>query len=173
MNCKNKKIYKNILFIFFISVILIITILGFHINGFASSDTNSLPYSLFLKIKNNKNINKGEIVTFYMPKIVIRKMQKYYFPEYWYKPFDQFTKIVGCSGGDILNTVKNSDFCNGKKIATVLEGMKFKKWHNYKIPKNKFFALGTNKDSLDSRYLGLIKYSAIRNELIPLLPYNF
>lgn len=85
-------------------------------------------------------------------------------------------KRVGCAEGDVLETKMNSTgeqgigqefFCNGSYLGRAkthtlkgvpLHGFAF----NGVVPLGKFFAIGDHKDSYDSRYIGFVDITQIR-----------
>jgi conjugal transfer pilin signal peptidase TrbI len=114
------------------------------------SSTESLPYTLFLQTP-KKEFTTGTIVTF-----------KYQFKNYFkYTQGDNFTKIIGCTQGQTILKIKNDFYCNGGKIGTALtkdgkgnfiESVEF----NEIVPQGKYFMIGTNPKSYDSRYFGYV-----------------
>lgn len=120
------------------------------------SNTQSLPYTVFLQTP-NKDLKTGNIVTF-----------KYQFRDYFkYAQGDNFTKIIGCSQGETILKVKNNFYCNGGMIGTALtkdgkgnliESVEY----NEIIPQGKFFMIGTNPKSYDSKYFGYVDEKDIK-----------
>ncbi|MEK6658577.1 MAG: signal peptidase I [Campylobacterota bacterium] len=120
------------------------------------SNTSSLPYFLFVKTPNKEDLKTGSIVTF------IYKYKDYY----KYKVGQNFTKKIGCSQGEELKTVDNQFFCNGKFIgvAAIKDGVGNElevQDYNEIIPNGKYFMIGTNPKSFDSKYYGYIDKSDI------------
>ena len=130
-----------------ISIYSIMYLFGYKI---LISNTESLPYTLFLQTP-KKEFTAGIIVTF-----------KYQFKNYFkYTQGDNFTKIIGCSQGQTILKVKNDFYCNGGKIGTALtkdgkgnfiESVEL----NEIVPQGKYFMIGTNPKSYDSRYFGYV-----------------
>lgn len=114
------------------------------------SNTESLPYTLFLQTP-KKEFTTGTIITF-----------KYPFKNYFkYRQGDNFTKIIGCSQGQTILRIKNNFYCNGGMIGTALtkdgkgnfiESVDF----NEIVPQGKYFMIGTNPKSYDSKYFGYV-----------------
>lgn len=130
-----------------ISIYSIMYLLGYKI---LISNTESLPYTLFLQTP-KKEFTAGSIVTF-----------KYQFKNYFkYTQGDNFTKIIGCSQGQTILRIKNDFYCNGGMIGTALtkdgkgnfiESVDF----NEIVPQGKYFMIGTNPKSYDSKYFGYV-----------------
>ena len=82
-------------------------------------------------------------------------------------------KQVACKEGDLLERYNDYFTCNGKNIVTVLHKDKYGnplypfEFHGI-IPKGYYFLTGTHERSYDSRYFGLIYYSEIDEQVIPL-----
>ncbi len=130
-----------------ISIYSIMYLFGYKI---LISNTESLPYTLFLQTP-KKEFTAGIIVTF-----------KYQFKNYFkYTQGDNFTKIIGCSQGQTILRIKNDFYCNGGMIGTALtkdgkgnfiESVDF----NEIVPQGKYFMIGTNPKSYDSKYFGYV-----------------
>lgn len=115
------------------------------------SNTNSLPFVLFLKTPDKENLQTGDIVTF------IYKYKDYY----KYKVGQNFTKKIGCSQGEHLETIDNQFYCNRKfiGIAVIKDGVGQElevKNYNEIVPNGKYFMIGTNTKSFDSKYYGYV-----------------
>lgn len=114
------------------------------------SITNSLPFTIFVETP-NKDFTTGNIVTF-----------KYQYKEYFiYKQGQNFTKIIGCAQGQKISTIGNDYFCENKLIGTALEKDGFnnaieRQIYNEVIPQGKFFMIGSNPKSYDSKYYGYV-----------------
>ncbi len=168
MSLKGKKICNRktawISFGFF----LIFMVLFFWMFRFGYSATDSLPWHLYLERIVAVKVKKGEIVSFTMPKGAL-KFEKYYLPQDWYEPLSYFTKIVACVHPERIKTIGKKDYCNGKLIAIIPK--EIKKWYNFgniRVPKGFFFAMGTNRASLDSRYFGFVSYKQVKAVDYPL-----
>ncbi|MHB1546394.1 MAG: S26 family signal peptidase [bacterium] len=173
MNSKSKKTFRKAAYIF-IAVFVLFLVIFFQFFRIGYSATDSLPYHFYLERFVLIRIKKGEIVSFTMPKRTL-KFEKYYLPYDWYAPMSNFAKIVGCVHPERINTLGRKFYCDGKLIAKVPKGVldlhDKKIWYNYKneiIPKGYFFALGTNRLSLDSKFLGLIPYKSVNAVDMPL-----
>jgi signal peptidase I len=160
-----------------IGLVYLFQALGYSIT-YSPSDSMK-PYNFFFKTKvvDPTSIKKGDIVVFPMPKKFLDYERYYYKSGLWYSLNSDLVKFDGCSAGEVINTVNRKDYCNGKLIATVpryadLIPVKhdkiktFAKYHNLKIPKGYFFALGPDKYSLDSRYFGLVKLSSVKDTAV-------
>lgn len=115
------------------------------------SNTSSLPYFLFLKTPNKEDLKTGNIVTF------IYGYKNYY----KYRVGQNFTKKIGCSQGEQLKTIDNQFFCNDKFIgvAALKDGVGNElevKNYNEIVPSGKYFMIGTNPKSFDSKYYGYV-----------------
>lgn len=90
------------------------------------------------------------------------------------------SKIVGCSGGEILLIKNDEYYCQdnylGKAKKFSKTGIPVKPYNPcnndsicmYRIPDNYYFVIGTHKDSYDSRYFGVIPKERIIARLIPI-----
>jgi conjugal transfer pilin signal peptidase TrbI len=83
------------------------------------------------------------------------------------------TKIVGCEPGQYLKNEGPKFFCDGKYIGAAIKhskkGVSVRQFtHNGIIPKNHFFAIGSKRDSYDSKYYGLVSQNIIQGTGIPL-----
>lgn len=114
------------------------------------SNTQSLPYTVFFQTP-NKEFKNGSIVTF-----------KYQFKNYFtYTQGSNFTKIIGCSQKQHLSKINNTFYCDGVLLGTALtkdgkgnfiESVEL----NEIVPQGKYFMIGTNPKSYDSRYFGYV-----------------
>ena len=144
------------------------------------SNSDSMDAYFFITLKKNKIVKDGYAVAFMMPSKKVFKWKKYYgLSRLKYEKGEIFLKYVGCSSGEILNTVGRSDYCDGRLLTSVpkylflipqphvkIKG--FPVWHNYRIPAGYFFATCPNEYGLDSRYFGLIKESRVLYNIVPL-----
>lgn len=138
---------KAKLVLILIGTYIIMYLLGYKI---LISNTQSLPYTVFLQTP-NKEFKTGNIITF-----------KYQFKDYFhYSKGDNFTKIIGCSQGERIFTIKDEFYCNGAYLGTAIKqdgrGNIIEKVElNEIIPDGKFFMIGTNPKSYDSKYFGYV-----------------
>lgn len=169
-NINKKTVILFVLFILILTGLMARFTFGYTLSY---SPTSSMPYHFFIeKIGGVTYAEKGTIVSFIMPKSVLKYQKWYLSSNLWYPPGSSFVKYVGCVAGSVLNTISRKTYCNGKLITTVphyadLYPFKhnkitaWQKWHDYTIPNNLFFAMGPDKYSLDSRYFGLINIKTI------------
>lgn len=136
-----------------------------YLNGvvYAHSSTPSLNAKNFLINTKDKNITKGDLVSFYYKGL----------PKYHYKTGDNFTKRVGCMEHEYLEVKGLAYYCNKELIAVAQsKDLNYKQLDNFQfkgqIPKGFFFAIGDHKYSYDSRYFGLVSTDSIRGKTIPL-----
>lgn len=121
------------------------------------SNTESLPYKVFLQTS-NKEFKTGNIVTF-----------EYQFENYFkYTQGSNFTKIIGCSQGQRIFKINNTFYCDGAFLGTALtkdgkgNDIKSVEIDNEVIPYGKYFMIGTNPKSYDSRYFGYVDEKDIK-----------
>ncbi len=162
---KNK---KNIIAV----VVVIISLLFIHFlfNHLSFSATDSVGYHLFYITKHFKKLKRWDYVLFPMPKTHVKEIQKEI------KTFKTIVlvKQAACLPGDNL-TVKGRKFycnkiylCTAKKIALNGEKLSHFKFNGI-IPKGYFFAFGSNINSYDSRYYGLVPIKNIISVATPIL----
>lgn len=144
-------------------LISIILILGFFLNNIfiAIVDGSSM----------ENTIHHGDILIINKKSYSVSSPQRYdiinvYAP---YK-YDNFLvkRIIGLPG-DILEINDSILYINGEKIYEqyIKEAMNIPYYLKLKIPKDKFFIMGDNRNvSLDSRYFGLIKSEDIQGKVI-------
>ena len=167
-----------VLAVFVCLVALYLALSPFYSMAFSNSD--SMDAYFFVTLKKSKIIKDGYAVALRMPSKKVLKWQKYYkLSHLKYVKGETFLKYVGCSSGEILNTVGRSDYCDGKLMTSVPEYLflipephvkikGFPVWHDYRIPAGKFFAVSPNNYGLDSRYFGLIRNDRVFYNIIPL-----
>lgn len=87
-------------------------------------------------------------------------------------------KRIGCTPGDILTYDNNYFYCNTKKIAkrkkikskTLRKVISFYHYNQgYKIPKGKYFVVGDETKSYDSRFWGLLNKGDIYAKANPII----
>jgi conjugal transfer pilin signal peptidase TrbI len=135
--------------IIIISIFIFITmyLLGYKI---LISKTKSLPYTVIL-LTPAKKYDTGTMVTF-----------KYTFKNYFnYSQGTNFTKIIGCSQGETIERKNDNFYCNNHFLGTAIRKDGTGKiiesvYLNEVIPKGKFFMIGTNPKSYDSKYFGYV-----------------
>lgn len=144
-------------------LISIILILGFFLNNIfiAIVDGSSM----------ENTIHHGDILIINKKSYSVSSPQRYdiinvYAP---YK-YDNFLvkRIIGLPG-DILEINNSILYINGEKIYEqyIKEEMNIPYYLKLKIPKDKFFVMGDNRNvSLDSRYFGLIQSEDIQGKVI-------
>lgn len=144
-------------------LISIILILGFFFNNIfiAIVDGSSM----------ENTIHHGDILIINKKSYSVSSPQRYdiinvYAP---YK-YDNFLvkRIIGLPG-DILEINNSILYINGEKIYEqyIKEEMNIPYYLKLKIPKDKFFVMGDNRNvSLDSRYFGLIQSEDIQGKVI-------
>lgn len=124
--------------------------------------TESLPDHVFLILKQDRNIKKGDYVAFK-----------------WngggpYPAGLTFVKLVKGVEGDIVEENQRNFYVSGSYAGLAkersLKGVPLDKGITGVIPSNHFYAYAPNKDSLDSRYalMGLVSYERIVGRAIPL-----
>ena len=124
--------------------------------------TESLPDHVYLVVKNQKNIQRGDYVAFR-----------------WngggpYPAGLTFIKLVKGVGGDHIEAKNRTFFVNGSYVGVAKEksrtGEPLQVGSTGVIPANYFYAYAPHKDSLDSRYamMGLVSYDRIQGRAIPL-----
>ena len=178
---KSKRFYSiSALILFFAFFYLIIS----QFYAFGISNTPSMDTYFFINEKYTAlrpAIKDGKAVVFPAPKRFFLWKKYYEANGLRYPKKMNLVKYVACTAGQILNTINRKDYCNGKfidgipKYAVLIPTphMKIKGfpvWHNYKIPDGYFFAASPDKYGLDSRYFGLVKYSDVKYDTIPLFP---
>lgn len=125
--------------------------------GIGFSATPSLPYYVFLINKKNLNFTKKDLIVFKYPGKNI----------YNYKTDESFVKIVSCMPGEILKTDEKYEyFCNGEYIGKALlkdgQGKSLEPFFfNGIVPTDKYFVVGTNLKSWDSKYWGFVSKDRI------------
>ena len=83
-------------------------------------------------------------------------------------------KRIACSGGEVLNAVGRSFYCDGREIAVAkdlsLKGEELPRFHyRGKIPVDAVFVTGQHRDSFDSRYFGFVRNEEVKAVAYPLL----
>jgi len=159
---------KNIAII--IAFVAFLFLLDFIFNHLSYSFTNSVGYNLFYVTKRFQEIKKGDYVMFVMPsaniKILKEEIKKF--------KTNIAVKQVACMPGDRI-TVKNRMFyCNGYYLGTAKTKAKTGEplaYFNFNgtIPDGYFFAFGSNPDSYDSRYFGLVPFKSVLMKAYPIL----
>ena len=148
----------------FSTLIIFIIIFGFFhffsLNfsfGIDGQNIKSLPYKFYI-------IKKSNYVAF----LSDSRMTKYF-------PIGSiFIKKIAAREGDVLNTIGNKFYVNGKFIAEAVnydlngKPVKHCTFKNYKLKAGEYFVLGTNKFSYDSRYWGLLYERQIIGHAYPL-----
>jgi len=117
----------------------------------------SLPQKYLIGVRNTRDIKKGDLIVF-----------RFKGDDFAPKGLQFFKKVV-CVPGDKLevNPQKREFYCNGKFIGRALNySCKEHKpvypfVFNGTIPKGKYFVIGTDKCSYDSRYWGFVDKSQI------------
>ena len=82
-------------------------------------------------------------------------------------------KRIACSGGEVLNAVGRSFYCDGREIAVAkdlsLKGEELPRFHyRGKIPVDAVFVTGQHRDSFDSRYFGFVRNEEVKAVACPL-----
>lgn len=119
--------------------------------------TPSLPYTIFLMDKKDKEFEKNDLIVFKYPGENI----------YSYKTGEQFVKIATCFPGDkLIVTLELDYFCNdikiGKGYQKDSDGKDLKHFiFNGFIPENNYFVTGTHPKSWDSKYWGFVSKDSI------------
>ncbi len=157
INKIKKFLYKSENFLVFgIMIGVVFGIFFIHL----SRDT-SLDYNVWLSAGKKDNYTLNSYVRF-----------KYTHPDKYIEG-RWLIKQVACKEGDLLERYNDYFTCNGKNIVTVLHKDKYGnplypfEFHGI-IPKGYYFLTGTHERSYDSRYFGLIYYSEIDEQVIPL-----
>ena len=177
-----KKNSKYILYATGLSSFLVVLYLVVSSNySIGFSNTPSMRTFVFIMQKKSRIIKDGYCVVFPAPKNIVawKKYYDYSPNHYHYKPGMYFVKFIGCSEGQILNTVGRKDYCNGKFLAEIPEYLflipvphvkikGFPVWRNYRIPKGKIFVVSPDRYGLDSRYFDLINVKRVKYNAVPL-----
>lgn len=115
----------------------------------------SIEGRLFWLYPNKKSFSVGEVVFFKF------KGSKYF------KRGARFIKIIACLPGDFLTVKGRCFYCNSSFIGcakrTDRQGNPaplFK--YNGRVPPDRYFVIGTNRDSYDSRYWGFVERNDIK-----------
>lgn len=82
-------------------------------------------------------------------------------------------KRIACTGGEVLNTVGRSFYCNGREIAVAkdlsLKGEDLPLFrYTGEIPSDSVFVTGQHRDSFDSRYFGFLRKTEVKAVAYPL-----
>ena len=82
-------------------------------------------------------------------------------------------KRIACTGGEVLNTVGRSFYCNGREIAVAkdlsLKGEDLPRFrYTGEIPSDSVFVTGQHRDSFDSRYFGFLRKTEVKAVAYPL-----
>jgi len=82
-------------------------------------------------------------------------------------------KRIACTGGEVLNTVGCSFYCNGREIAVAkdlsLKGEDLPRFrYTGEIPSDSVFVTGQHRDSFDSRYFGFLRKTEVKAVAYPL-----
>ena len=82
-------------------------------------------------------------------------------------------KRIACTGGEVLNTVGCSFYCNGREIAVAknlsLKGEDLPLFrYTGEIPSDSVFVTGQHRDSFDSRYFGFVRNEEVKAVACPL-----
>ena len=155
-----------------VRVLLLATAVGilvyFSGDRFAFTFTNSVNHSLFY-LEPGKKPSRWDYVIFKIPEHInpdVVKEIKIFKAKF-------FIKQAACLPGDRLTTKGDEFFCNGAFLCRAkkksLTGKPLKHFvFNGVIPKGFFFAYGSNKDSYDSRYFGLVPLKSVRAVAYPI-----
>jgi type IV secretory pathway protease TraF len=151
--------------IFLILFCIISAISFFASNFLIKIEMRSIPCSFAFKtFKQPSEFKKNDIVLFNIKHKLIPSENH----------IGQLAKYVGCIEGEYLYVDGMRDFyCEGKYIGhakTKSEtGQAIEPFqYSGKIPKGYFFAIGTNINSFDSKYFGLVKNEQVKKILYPL-----
>ena len=82
-------------------------------------------------------------------------------------------KRIACTGGEVLNAVGRSFYCNGREIAVAkdlsLKGEDLPRFrYTGEIPSDSVFVTGQHRDSFDSRYFGFLRKTEVKAVAYPL-----
>lgn len=106
--------------------------------------TNSLPQTLFAVNLGNKEVKRGDYISFYPPRSATggREMP--------------FVKQVVCLPGEKVSSDGQQIFCEDKPVALAktvsLKGEPLQKISDQVLSEDDYFVLGSHPDSFDSRY---------------------
>lgn len=116
----------------------------------AVNRTESLPFSLFLIEREEKNLAVGDYAAFNPNRASVGGFEL------------TFVKEIACGPGQLIEEINREIFCDGKKIAHAKthskRGEPLEPISAGVIPDDHYFMRGTHPDSYDSRYekFGLI-----------------
>ena len=131
--------------------------------------TPSLHHRVFFLIFNPdpQRIDKGDYVLLNIDQGIIRQfIDKQH--------ADKIMKIVGCTSGSFLRVEGKDYYCDGVFLGHAKDvSLAGKPLNNYvfngTIPGGRLFVIGEHKDSLDSRYFGLVNVRTVVAQAYPLL----
>jgi len=116
---------------------------------------NSINGRLFWLNPHPETLSAGNVVVF------LFKGSKYF------RKGTKFIKVLACLPGDVLNVKGRCFYCNGHFIGCAKQTDRqgnpaplFK--YNGRIPPDRYFVIGTNRDSYDSRYWGFVERKDIK-----------
>ncbi len=137
-----------------ILLLFAVVIIGWLPSKLIVSFSSSLDHRVFLKTTVPEKIERGAYLLFE------NKQWQEYLQKSLETP-DAAIKKVACLPGDKLERKKNDFFCNDKQLNVALEttstGKKLPQFSfNGVIPAGKYFMVGTDERSFDSRYIGFI-----------------
>jgi conjugal transfer pilin signal peptidase TrbI len=133
--------------------------------------SDSLSHRIFLIVKAPAKIGIGDYLVFKYDN------GRRYLDAYIQKSLNDhsmLTKQVGCMPGDVLKVDNSARFsCNGKPLGQALksdsEGKPLPMFvFNGIIPRDRYFMVGSNPRSFDSRYFGFIKKNEILYKAYPI-----
>ena len=133
--------------------------------------SDSLSHRIFLIFKAPAKIEIGDYLVFrydnghrYLDRYIRKSLSDH----------DMLTKKVGCMPGDVLKVDKDAWFsCNGKPLGQALKtdsnGEILPLFvFNGVIPEDRYFMVGSNPRSFDSKYFGFIKKNEILYKAYPI-----
>jgi conjugal transfer pilin signal peptidase TrbI len=133
--------------------------------------SDSLDHRLFfLTAINRDTIKNGDYVVFRGSKEEVEKHAKHMLN----KDLDRLIKKVGCTPGEMLTRdTQGQFFCQGAFIGQALEADSLKRplpqfQFSGIVPGKKFFMIGTNLRSYDSKYFGFVDADKITHKALPL-----
>lgn len=126
-----------------LSVLLLIVSITHHWK-LAYNYTNSLPQTLFAIHIGQKDVKRGDYISFYPPRRATSGNEM------------PFVKKVVCLPGERIRSYGQQIFCEDKPVALAkefsLKGLPLQKVSDQVLGEDDYFVVGTHPDSFDSRY---------------------
>lgn len=166
-----KKYFKLLL----ITLGIVYTVKLYVYNNYCINITPSIPKGLY-KLKNIEEYRKGKIVYIEIPdnaKTVIWER------EYLPKHINYLVKYIKGIPGDLIQVKSNKLYINGEYQGSIkeydLQGkiLKSSLPKEYTLKKDEYVLLGSDDNSYDSRYFGIVKKEKILKEALKIKSNTF